>query len=92
MQEIVLQLIQQGYIVPIVVVGMLTVGVAALAVTRAWHKVRVAELEAALKHKMLEQGMSPAEIERVLGVSATRCFQQMVCEPEPAAQSAKAHH
>ena len=31
-----------------------------------WHKVRQAELETALKHEMLERGMSAAEIQSVL--------------------------
>jgi hypothetical protein len=36
------------------------------AITDSWRKVRRAEIEAGLKHEMLERGMSPEEIERVL--------------------------
>ncbi len=35
-----------------------------------WWRVRVAELEASLKHAMLEQGMSADEIARVLQAAA----------------------
>jgi len=35
-----------------------------------WHKVRRAELEASLKHEMIERGMSAGEIERVLQASS----------------------
>lgn len=36
------------------------------AVTDSWRKVRKAEIEAGLKHEMLQRGLSPDEIERVL--------------------------
>lgn len=36
------------------------------AITDSWRKVRRAEIEAGLKHEMLQRGLSPEEIERVL--------------------------
>jgi len=36
------------------------------AITDSWRKVRRAEIEAGLKHEMLQRDMSPEEIERVL--------------------------
>lgn len=47
--------------------GMLT-GIIAL-VAKQWRRVRLAELEATLKQQMLERGMVPDEIERVLRAS-----------------------
>jgi len=37
---------------------------------RQWRRVRQAEIDAALKHKMLDQGMSADEIVRVLRASS----------------------
>jgi hypothetical protein len=39
-------------------------------VTNAWQKVRRAEIEAALKHEMLQRGMSADEIRQVLEASS----------------------
>ncbi len=39
-------------------------------VTNAWQKVRRAEIEAALKHEMIQRGMSVDEIRQVLEASA----------------------
>ena len=39
------------------------------SVAHYWHKVRQAELEASLKHEMLQRGMSAEEIQSVLGAS-----------------------
>jgi len=38
-------------------------------VASQWRRVRIAEMEAALKQQMLDKGMSAAEIEQVLGAS-----------------------
>jgi hypothetical protein len=35
-----------------------------------WHKVQKAELEASLKHEMIQRGMSADEIERVIQASS----------------------
>jgi SOS response regulatory protein OraA/RecX len=47
-----------------VVGGLLLAGITVLAI--CWRRVRLAELEAALKQQMLEKGMSAAEIDLVL--------------------------
>jgi hypothetical protein len=39
-------------------------------VTHAWQRVRRAEIEAALKHEMIERGMSADEIRQILEASA----------------------
>ena len=39
-------------------------------VTHAWQRVRRAEIEAALKHEMIQRGMSADEIRQVLEASA----------------------
>ncbi len=36
-----------------------------------WWKIRQAEIEASLKHEMLQRGMSAEEIQTVLGASGT---------------------
>jgi hypothetical protein len=69
MQDFLTQLVQQGYIVPL---GLTAIGalIAIVSVLAAyWHKVRVAEMDAALKHKMLEQGMSADDIKKVMEAS-----------------------
>jgi hypothetical protein len=73
MQELASDLIHSGYIVPlgIVSLGVLVAIVAIIA--GAWRKVRRAELDAELKHKMLDQGMSADDICKVLEVSSGRC-------------------
>jgi catalase (peroxidase I) len=50
-----------------VVIGPIVAIVAIL--THQWRKVRIAEMEGALKQQMLDKGMSAAEIEQVLGAS-----------------------
>jgi hypothetical protein len=50
------------------VLGVFVAG-AISAIVNQWRKVRVAELEAALKQQMLEKGMSAADIEQVLKAS-----------------------
>jgi hypothetical protein len=50
------------------------------SVAHYWHKVRQAELEASLKHEMLQRGMSAEEIRGVLaaslgGGSSKKCWQ-----------------
>jgi hypothetical protein len=40
--------------------------------TKAWQRVRQAELDASLKHEMLQRGMSAEEIRTVLEASSDR--------------------
>jgi hypothetical protein len=52
-----------------------------------WHKVRQAELEASLKHEMLQRGMSADEIKTVLQASLTtgtnkKCWQSQTQRSE----------
>src|SRR5213082_2180002 len=49
-----------------VVAGVVTLGV---FIARYWWKVRRAEIDAALKHDMLQRGMGAEDIERVLRAS-----------------------
>lgn len=67
MQEFLILLVQRGLIVP--VVAITTGGLIAVTAIIAsfWHKMRRAEYEASLKHKMLDQGMSAEDIQKVLG-------------------------
>jgi DNA-binding transcriptional MerR regulator len=69
MNEVLLRLVAHGYIVPLGLAffGGL-VGITAIVATQ-WQKVRQAELEALLKQKMLEQGLSPEQIKMVLEAS-----------------------
>ena len=41
------------------------------SIAHYWHKIRRAELEAALKHDMLQRGMSAEEIQMVLQASTS---------------------
>ena len=52
----------------VAVVGGLVVGAISILVNY-WRRVRLAELEAALKQQMLDRGMAAAEIEQVLKAS-----------------------
>jgi len=58
-----------GQIIGLVAVtgGILLAAVSVMATQ--WRRVRIAELETALKQQMLEKGMSPAEIEKVVNAS-----------------------
>jgi hypothetical protein len=49
---------------------LLTVGVPTIA--HYWHQLRRTELDASLKHEMLQRGMSAAEIKMVLEASSGR--------------------
>ena len=49
-----------------IIFASITIMSVASTATYYWHKVRRAEIEASLKHEMIERGMSAAEIERVL--------------------------
>jgi hypothetical protein len=60
------QLIQTGYIVPLGIVSLgILIGIVG-TIAGVWQKVRHAEMEASLKHKMLDQGMSADDIQKVL--------------------------
>ena len=47
--------------------------------TNAWQKIRRAEIEAALKHEMLQRGMSADEIRQVLEASARGASKRRRC-------------
>ncbi len=52
------------------VFAFLTLTNVALAISYYWYKARKAEIEAALKHEMLQRGMSADEIRKVLAAPA----------------------
>jgi len=63
-------MINGGEIIGLVaVVAGLAIAIVAIA-TSAWRRVRLAEIDASLKHKMLDKGLSPDEIEQVLEASS----------------------
>jgi hypothetical protein len=77
MQDVMSQLVREGYIVPLGF-GFFGCLIALTAIiARQWRSVRHAELESALKQKMLDQGLSADQIKIVLeatGRSArTKC-------------------
>jgi hypothetical protein len=43
-----------------------------IGVAKQWRRVRIAEIDAALKHEMIQRGMSADEMERVLCTSPER--------------------
>ena len=57
--------------------------------TSYWQQVRVAEIEASLKHAMLERGMSAEEIKTVLEASATRVAKRKCRMHEPPSEADK---
>lgn len=59
-----------------IVFASITIMSVASTATYYWHKVRRAEIEASLKHEMIERGMSAAEIERVLQASSRGTFKK----------------
>lgn len=70
MNDFLSQLIHSGHIIPL---GAIALGSLIAIVSIAggfWYKVRHAEIEAALKHKMLDQGMSADDIKKVLAASS----------------------
>ena len=70
MQDFLTQLVHTGYIIPLGLTGLGALVAIVSVVTAYWHKVRQSEMEAALKHKMLDQGMSADDIMKVLGASS----------------------
>ena len=52
--------------------GILLLTVAVPVIAHQWYKVRKAELDASLKHDMLQRGMSAEEIAQVLEAPARR--------------------
>jgi len=57
-----------------------------------WHKVRKAELEASLKHEMIERGMSAADIKQVLEASQGRKATTSGLAPDPASTRSGEEH
>jgi hypothetical protein len=70
------QLIFTGYIVPLGLVGLGCLVAIVAVVSVNLRKTRQAELEASLKHKMLDQGMSADDIKKVLGASTLPSWAQ----------------
>jgi hypothetical protein len=59
-------LLKSEYAIPIVaIVSGCSVGICA-TISASWRRIRQAEINAALQHKMLEQGMSADDIKKVL--------------------------
>ena len=75
------------------VFAFLTLSAVVGTLANSWTKVRRAEIEAALKHDMIERGMSAEDIQKVLEASA-RGKRQEPCEPHPdtAAHVPQAQH
>jgi hypothetical protein len=72
MHDFFMRLVEQGYIIPLGGIAFgCTVAICSV-LAGVWHKVRQAELEAALKHKMLDQGMSADDIHKVLSATMPR--------------------
>jgi len=70
-----------GAVVLVVIVGFATLGV---FIAYYWAKVRRAEIDAALKHDMLQRGMGAEDIERVLRASAAPAEPASPCDNSPA--------
>jgi hypothetical protein len=51
-----------------------------------WHQFRKSDIEASLKHEMLQRGMSADEIERVLAAKTGPVEKQTLPYPEPRAK------
>jgi hypothetical protein len=57
-------------------------------VAAQWRKVRVAEIDAALKQQMLERGMGPSEIDQVLRSNRRGSNSEAVATPTPSSPKA----
>lgn len=71
MTDIVMKLIDTGYIVPLGVVSLGILVAIVGQVTRFLRKHHQTEVDAALKHKMLDAGMSAEDIKKVLEASSS---------------------
>jgi hypothetical protein len=71
MEDVLMQLVRSGTIIPVCAVIFSCAIALAAIIAGHWHKVRQAELEAMLKHKMLDQGMSADDIQKVLTASVS---------------------
>jgi hypothetical protein len=60
----------QGNIFWLVVVSGIVLYGLGVSIVQAWRRIRLAEIEASLKHQMLEKEMSADEIERILRASS----------------------
>jgi|SRR5262245_38195512 len=67
---------QPGLFIPVLAIVCGTIIAVVAIIAHEWRSVRVRDLDAALKQDMLNQGMSPEDIERVLLASSE--------PPEPA--------
>jgi len=72
------------------IIGGCLTGIVAV-ITLQWRRVRVAEIEAALKQQMLERGMSPAEIEQVVHATREGSETVQIMRAENARQARSAH-
>ena len=52
--------------IPICGIAMTCIVIVTVTIAKTWGRVRRAEMEALLKHKMLDQGMSAEDIKKVL--------------------------
>ena len=68
MSEILAKFNGEGLIVLVAVVGAWIAAIVGIIATQ-WRRVRVAEMEGALKQQMLDKGMTAAEIEQVIRAS-----------------------
>ncbi len=65
------------------VFAWLTITTVVSSVAHYWHKVRKAELEAALKQEMIQRGMSADEIKQVIEASTGNRAKATRSEPAP---------
>ena len=59
-------LLQSHNAIPICSIAMACIVIVTATIAKTWGRVRRAEMEALLKHKMLDQGMSAEDIKKVL--------------------------
>lgn len=61
---------QWVFVLPIVLTILGGSFIIAIIYSVQWRRIRIAEMELSLKSQMIEKGMSPAEIEKVLNMPA----------------------
>jgi hypothetical protein len=86
MQELLSQIGVGAFIAIIAILGSFLIPIVAI-VGAFTYKHRRLSVEAALKHDMLDRGMSAEEIERVLGASLSRKWKRRHCSSAYAAES-----
>jgi hypothetical protein len=70
--EILREFLHSAFAIPLVAITSGCLVVICTSVAKQWRRVRQAEIDAALKHKMLEQGMSADDIQKVLDAGAVK--------------------